>query len=574
VAGSVTQGLQQLSEQKAQPFTQTMGLQGLGKQAGIAGQIQAQQMARQQQMAQDPQAIAEMAARMIQPSQSGIANIPVDMQFKEGGIIGFDGTDSSYVKDEDAARISEEIEREFSRRFGAPPPKPDGSARIDTGPRINFSPVDTEFVEIDGERVPRTRRERELRERMESFRQEIERRRSGLREAGQFAEAQRELQRSAQPLAAGASRLEDYYIPYPQHEPMRSSTSGVASLVKPEDIGTQDQVHTLAESVKRGTTDQRAPSDQPPTAAGAPSGAPPSSRPSGVATISPPDMQQLALNAREIVGDAVAYQNKRLQDILSARSAKRKELPDVDKEGIANIMEARRQREELYRASKSDDNMRRFLAAMDSIRTGRNQYAETLDSLERRDELNRKAFADESKLIRDYRAAQNAAELGDFDRQFEIEKVISDSLKSYQTNAINAFSSLASSAGSIYGTQVRSEDEKRRRELDERKLSADIAASEETRRLREQRDKEIAIKALNDQIITARGKLATMKSDAQIQTIMADPKLREQFKDRVEQYTRTMANYEAEIAGLEAQRDQLSGVSTRYYDASGKPLKR
>jgi hypothetical protein len=68
----------------AQQIEQAPSMQMMGEQAGIAGAIQNQQVARNQQMAQDPRAVAQMAAQML-----GIAQNPVDMQFKEGGIIGF-----------------------------------------------------------------------------------------------------------------------------------------------------------------------------------------------------------------------------------------------------------------------------------------------------------------------------------------------------------------------------------------------------------------------------------------------------------------------------------------------------
>lgn len=67
-----------------QQIEQAPSMQMMGEQAGIAGAIQNQQVARNQQMAQDPRAVAQMAAQML-----GIAQNPVDMQFKEGGIIGF-----------------------------------------------------------------------------------------------------------------------------------------------------------------------------------------------------------------------------------------------------------------------------------------------------------------------------------------------------------------------------------------------------------------------------------------------------------------------------------------------------
>jgi hypothetical protein len=91
VAGMVSQGLQQL----AQP----VGMQNVGQQAGLGAQIQAQQMARQQQMAQSPEAIAQLAAQMLQrrPEQEGIANLPVNMGFREGGIIGYNGEEASLV---------------------------------------------------------------------------------------------------------------------------------------------------------------------------------------------------------------------------------------------------------------------------------------------------------------------------------------------------------------------------------------------------------------------------------------------------------------------------------------------
>ncbi|NBX50836.1 hypothetical protein EBT25_13125, partial [bacterium] len=93
VAGMVSQGLQQL----AQP----VGMQNVGQQAGLGAQIQAQQMARQQQMAQSPEAIAQLAAQMLQrrPEQEGIANLPANMGFREGGIIGYNGETGSQVED-------------------------------------------------------------------------------------------------------------------------------------------------------------------------------------------------------------------------------------------------------------------------------------------------------------------------------------------------------------------------------------------------------------------------------------------------------------------------------------------
>jgi len=63
------------------------GMAQAGKQAGIANAMMMQKAQQQQRMAQDPQAVAQMAAQML---KQGVGGLPVNMQFKDGGIIGFD----------------------------------------------------------------------------------------------------------------------------------------------------------------------------------------------------------------------------------------------------------------------------------------------------------------------------------------------------------------------------------------------------------------------------------------------------------------------------------------------------
>lgn len=95
VAGQVSQGLEQLTQQ-AMPPMQGAAIPAIAQQAGIGAQIQAQQQAQQQQAAQDPQQIAQMAAQMVQarqpqraPEEQGIGALPVSMDMAEGGIVGF-----------------------------------------------------------------------------------------------------------------------------------------------------------------------------------------------------------------------------------------------------------------------------------------------------------------------------------------------------------------------------------------------------------------------------------------------------------------------------------------------------
>lgn len=102
VAGRVNEQIKQAAQPQQPQQPQEGGIAGLnpsmremGQQAGVAGQIMAQRQAQQQQQAQDPQAVAQMAAQMLQ--SKGVAGLPANMGFKEGGIIGFDGEERSDV---------------------------------------------------------------------------------------------------------------------------------------------------------------------------------------------------------------------------------------------------------------------------------------------------------------------------------------------------------------------------------------------------------------------------------------------------------------------------------------------
>jgi len=104
----------QQAQQVAQPMRQPQ-LQAIGRQAGIAGQLMARQQQQQQQMAQNPQAVAQMAAQMLQ--QKGVAGLPVNMQFKEGGIIGF--TEGAEVPDVRTQTIPDRLLAPMDSRLAA-----------------------------------------------------------------------------------------------------------------------------------------------------------------------------------------------------------------------------------------------------------------------------------------------------------------------------------------------------------------------------------------------------------------------------------------------------------------------
>jgi hypothetical protein len=99
VAERVNQQIKQATQPQMPP-----NVRDIGQQAGIAGQIMAQKQAQQQQTAQNPEAVAQMAAQMLQGQ--GVAGLPVKMGFKSGGIIGFDGESGSSVPAAREAEVS------------------------------------------------------------------------------------------------------------------------------------------------------------------------------------------------------------------------------------------------------------------------------------------------------------------------------------------------------------------------------------------------------------------------------------------------------------------------------------
>ena len=110
VAERVNQQIKQATQPQMPP-----NVRDIGQQAGIAGQIMAQKQAQQQQTAQNPEAVAQMAAQMLQGK--GVAGLPVKMGFKSGGIIGFDDGG----KANKGEGVSEEVINSWTAKHGRPP---------------------------------------------------------------------------------------------------------------------------------------------------------------------------------------------------------------------------------------------------------------------------------------------------------------------------------------------------------------------------------------------------------------------------------------------------------------------
>lgn len=500
VAGTVSQGLQQLVEQRAQPSMQTVGLQGLGRQAGIGAQIQAQQQARQQQMAQNPQAIAQMAAQMLRPEQQGIANLPANMQFKDGGIIGYNGESDSVV-DAMQARAEKEL------------------SEVEAGMRYGISP--------EVERYLKSRKE-------PSF------------PADEFLAAMPALT-PVPPAPRAPVDIRDR-PPYPVRGPM-----------------------TVGESVPKA----------PEKGIAAPPLTEPREPSAGIVGIKPPSTAELkkaaeALAPQEYLerADKARKENERLRKLAMEG------MPNLEQEGIAAILRTREERRELYRRNAGDDNLRRFLSAMRTLKTGGDEYTRTLDSLSSRDELHRQAEAKEADAILKFKQAEQAKKLGEFDRANELIKEGMAEWKAYQTTYSNALQSAAQVASTTYQTQMRSADVARQ--------SAQQAADRaELKKQREQGALQSALMAAQSRVAEASKVLESLQDKYKIAAMatpdmLKDPNIAAKYKEYMDARQRVIEDV---VNPAIAERDRLSelisGVpapqrvspssgTTIRYDASGK----
>ena len=430
---TVAKQVEQAAAQQAMP-----DMQSVGQQAGIAGQMMAQRQQQQQQMAQDPQAVAQMAAQML---QRGIGGLPANMQFREGGIIGYDGTEGSDVRlrpipDRDPAQfesVGERAERQRREKgsiydpFYGLPPEVRAALEADKAAQREGT-ASPESYTIPGpggpEEIPRTASERQ---RLEERRAALEARQQMIRD---FQERrQRQQQRVAADLegaktasaqAGGAKLLEDYYVPYPDRGPMKSTTSGagIAAVLDSEfqrgaEAGPSPRTVPQAETPPKPD----ATAETKPAEPSAPSAS------SGIVAAAPRTRQTYAeilagtpedIEAR---GDLAAKEaiNRRM---LAARAAQ----ADLAGEGIAALGRSEAERRRLLEQQRSRDSFNSFMALAKSLQTRGDEYMAYKAGMQARDESDRLAKLSNEEAVLKLKQAQQARQMGDL----ELEKKFLD----------------------------------------------------------------------------------------------------------------------------------------------------
>jgi hypothetical protein len=480
VAERVNQQIKQFAQPPQPPQGGIAGLtpnmQEIGKQAGVAGQIMAQRQAQQQQLAQNPQAVAQMAAQMLQ--SKGVAGLPSNMGFKEGGIIGFDGEDGSAV----------------------PAPNVPGMDKL---MEIMKNAEGTEVASTDNQAALQALAEAQ--KRLAAAAQSGDTRSAQLY-AKQVADIRREIQSEpsttpgevvAQPIApprglpdgtptlgeTTRARLKDIANMLPSGLPAGSGIellrSAYADKKEPapslQQPGARVQVDpTKLEGYGVPAAGPAArPAAAPLSRAAAPAAlapsraaAPTARAKTGIQTISIPETKVDRTAAVEptlasLAADINTLSPKRAEDYNkeeAAREAERAKLKagmaDLNAEEIKALEEDKATRKQLAASKAERDQFNRVQSFFRDLYTRGDSYSNVQAGIFARDEAERLADKEHNKAVILLKKAQQAEKLGDHDRASALKEKAYERLSKEDKNRLDASKIAGELANSRYGQQM------------------------------------------------------------------------------------------------------------------------
>lgn len=369
VASQIGQRINQL----AQP-----AMQDIGRQAGIAGQLFAQRQAQQQQMAQNPQAVAQMAAQML---QSGVGALPVNMQFKEGGIIGFAGPEGSFVED---AMVRDRAPRR-SRR----------NVLLEDYPYAD-APTEPE-EEVKG-----------LLEQQRAIRAEQNK---GL---AQVLEQDRPIRSVVPSIVQGAKDI---------YEKIQEAGDINTYLDQSRGAQTEKMIDLSGLDQLMGPPQAYVPETRTPPAAARP--------PVEADRVVPPRIVTPQLPATPTAQGILAalpedQESAKIRGEIKAAGEKllktRQEQPDLEQEGIASLQRTREEQKKLLSQQRERDTFNRLIGLLRDIRYHGNEYGAVDAAIQRREEAAIQADAAHDQAVMKMKQAQQARAIGNAQLEMELKK--------------------------------------------------------------------------------------------------------------------------------------------------------
>lgn len=423
---TVAANVAQAAAQKMQPQGIAQGMpQGMNQvrqdvQAAMPSVMRNMQQAQMQQMVQ----------QAMQPKPAGIEGLPSNIRMAEGGVVGYSGRDGSDVKLDieqilkkaPAARTPEENAalREAgvvldSRSMGPESGIVSQLNRALSGPFIREA-ITGGALNLSDEELAKRSDAGAVTERM--FRG------LGGNKAAMDSTA-------ASNVAPQAMRTEDAFASPRIDQPTRPTTPPAPPM---------------AMEAQRLTSQQgpRGIAFAPPPPVQRPPVAPAQPAPTGIAAaIERPSIESAVQQARAALGQDNQYET-RLRGIAEREEAMRRGLPDLNARGIAALEEAFRQRQE-------DSQRAKFHALFEGWKGNTAAYG-NFKAAERQAEQENKM------AILKFQEAQQARQLGEFERARTLEKEVQGHKDKQDQILQNLASSGASLEGQLYGADVRSRD--------------------------------------------------------------------------------------------------------------------
>jgi hypothetical protein len=230
----------------------------------------------------------------------------------------------------------------------------------------------------------------------------------------------------------------------------------------------------------------------------------------GIATALPatPTLDKSGIaTAGDAIAKAAAEREARMRGILAERERTASGMADLNAEGIAALQEANRARQELLAKQRGDDKFNRQMALLRGFQGDRAAYDRAVAGQQARDEAANQAQLMHQQAVLKLREAQQAKQLGQFDRALAFEQQAAELEGKARTSSLEAQRIAASLATSEYSglVNLRGQDITARTAAEdraslERRAAADRAAQAALRNLPgpEQQMMERAIKSLMD----------------------------------------------------------------------------
>ena len=173
----------------------------------------------------------------------------------------------------------------------------------------------------------------------------------------------------------------------------------------------------------------------------------------GIATALPsvPTLDKSGIaTAGDAIAKAAAERESRMRGILAEREKAASGMADLNAEGIAALQEANRVRQELLAKQRGDDKFNRQMALLRGFQGDRAAYDRAVAGQQARDEAANQAQLMHQQAVLKLREAQQAKQLGQFDRALAFEQQAADLEGKARASSLEAQRIAASLATSEY----------------------------------------------------------------------------------------------------------------------------